>query len=74
MRKAILELTSQCPVARDNPEDCPLRSIRKLTAKKRRLWVEWLDDDEVVYLTLYHHACMKNKLAGSPPSKPGETH
>jgi len=67
-RRLIAELTCECPVNKDNPADCPLANVRKLSPEERRKWVQDLPESEVNYLIAYHHLCLRTKFEYKFPS------
>jgi hypothetical protein len=52
----------RCPVG-DNPEDCPLYSIRQWPIEERITWLKSKTDEEVVALYEQHMACLKKKTS-----------
>lgn len=63
----------RCPVE-DQPEDCPLKSVREMSVEERIAWMESKTDDELVELHLHHKRCLAQKLSSpaflDPEKKP----
>jgi hypothetical protein len=66
LRKAVGELTAECPLGPKNPAMCPLHSVRKRRPSTRIKWVESLNDEELGFLVDYHGVCLKWQEAGRP--------
>ena len=63
LHAAVLSLAEFCPVDECNPENCPLHNVRKLTHTQRFKWLSALSEEDMDYLTAYHHVCLNLKLA-----------
>jgi len=62
LRAGLMELSECCPVEHGNPELCPLFELRRMSPTKRAQWVNDLTENELAYLTAYHHVCHKVKV------------
>lgn len=51
----------RCPVD-NNPEDCPLHTVRQLPIEERIAWLKAKTDDEVVALYAQHIDCLDAKV------------
>lgn len=74
LRKAVLELVNHCPMKQENPDDCPLSGIRKLTPTKRQVWVNGLPKNDLSHLAAYHHVCLKLAFESGHPRSHGRHH
>ncbi|MBI2516679.1 MAG: hypothetical protein HYV95_07155 [Opitutae bacterium] len=54
-------LTVACPFSQDNPPDCPLCNIRKLSLKARIVWVNSLAPEVMEGLLQFHADCLYAK-------------
>ncbi len=61
LRDTLLSLAEVCPVVECNPKDCPLYLLRKMKRPQRLKWFNALDEDDLVYLAMYHHVCLNTK-------------
>ena len=52
----------RCPV-QNNPEDCPLHTVRQLPVEQRIAWLDERSDEEVVALFRQHIDCLDLKVA-----------
>ena len=59
LRESLRELSESCPFHRSNPEDCPLFALRRMPCAEIRQWVNSLSEDELTYLAVYHHTCLR---------------
>lgn len=58
----LLAIASACPLAEDDPIDCPLHELRRLNKAEVRRWLTGLTTDEQRYLLCYHECCLAVKL------------
>ena len=61
LRSSVLELSKVCPVDDCNPEDCPLFALRQMEPEQRLEWLRALSQEDLSYLAVYHHVCMRLK-------------
>jgi hypothetical protein len=59
----------RCPVD-NNPDDCPLHTVRQLPIEKRIAWLKSKSDDEVVALYAQHIDCLDEKLTSRKEEVP----
>lgn len=57
----IFGLSEKCPYTNDNPADCQLHDVRKLSPKERVLLIESLSFTEKVKLFHRHKECLMEK-------------
>ena len=63
LRANLLKLSEACPFHIENPEDCPLFPLRKMTRRKRLSYVNALSKADLAYLANYHGVCLRIKMA-----------
>ena len=51
----------RCPIE-NNPDDCPLHTVRQLPIGERVAWLKSKTDDEVVALYVQHIDCLNKKV------------
>ena len=56
-RNDLFLLLEACPFSHDNQEDCPLHKVRELDNDLRLQWFKNLSQDDIDYLSRYHHVC-----------------
>ena len=61
-RQELLTLLEKCPVNEDNPQDCPLHSVRKNDTQAQLEWVTELSDTELSGVFSYHNTCYSRKI------------
>lgn len=61
----------RCPLG-NNPEDCPLHDIRKMSVEDRLAWLNSKTNKEVLELFGQHIDCLEHKSATSS-SRPCDT-
>jgi hypothetical protein len=64
LRAELFAVAEYCPVAEDNPEECPLHLLRLKNTTQRLKWIGALTKADLGYLTTYCHICMNLKMAG----------
>jgi hypothetical protein len=57
LRTAVLSISECCPTEECTPENCPLHNARELTRTQRLKWLNGLSEDDLIFLTAYHHVC-----------------
>jgi hypothetical protein len=62
----LLPLVKACPLNESNPEDCLLSCLQKMKPTQRAQWLGILNEDELAFLSTYHHVCLSTKI-GLPP-------
>jgi hypothetical protein len=62
LRASLNILAEVCPVEGCNPEDCPLYEFRKLKHAARLNWFNALAEDDLAYISAYHHVCLNLKM------------
>ncbi len=62
LRTAVLSISECCPVEECTPENCPLHGVREFTHTQRLKWLNGLSEDDLGYLTAYHHVCLNVNL------------
>jgi hypothetical protein len=62
LRASLLALSEHCPYDDCNPADCPLFELRKMNPEERVKWFSALSEDDLVYLSTYHHVCLSMRI------------
>ncbi len=62
-KRELIELLMQCPASNDNPGDCPLCDIRKMSHLQQVEWLGEQSSDDVQNILTYHKNCYSKKLA-----------
>ena len=65
-RDEVAQLLVACPHRQDNPSDCPMCRIRKLSLTERFRWARHLTLAELEQLRTHHYACLQCQQAGNP--------
>ncbi len=61
-RMAMYGRILRCPVE-DNPDDCPLKDVRKMPLEERIAWMDAKTDEEIIELHQHHVRCLAHKLS-----------
>lgn len=59
----IRSLMQECPIHKDNPEDCQLYSIRRLSVESKDAVIKSLTDKECMDIYIKHQACLFDKTS-----------
>ena len=62
LQEKLVALAVSCPLADDNPPDCPLHQLRLLSAREILDWLEGLSADEAQFILRYHECCLARQL------------
>jgi hypothetical protein len=62
LRRKLLGLARACPLAADNPPDCPLHNLRRQPARQIERWLGGLTAAEAQFLLRYHECCLAVQL------------
>ena len=63
IRANLFGLTVKCPFSDGNPCDCQLYTVRQMTMRERKEWVNDLSDEECESLYRFHMLCLRKKEA-----------
>jgi len=61
LRDKVFELSAACPFDHENPHECPLHPVRKMSLMERCKWLDELTNPQMLEVFTYHHKCLLGK-------------